>query len=143
MEESPDQMKAYDFQFPYYKVSINGKQKDFIAVSNIQNYKAGKYDKRDFLDHYAKCFQSDYGETVLVNPEQKDRNVLIVSDSFGNITDPLFSTHYKNTFLYDPRHTDATLDEFIAKNKASIDDVIFVTTYPMLTHEKFIAALKS
>ena len=97
-----------------YKFYIKGEEStpNFDTIHN--NYEA----------EYWHVFNADHEIMYDFQQDEYD-NLLIVKDSYSNPLGILLAQHFNKTYLYDPRHIEESLEDYISKN--NIDIVLFLT----------------
>lgn len=142
--QEPDAFYDYLFDLPDYAVSYPTKSGGLELLQRgaaIANAQTGEQ-AEPFYDRYAQGYPYREWLTTIENPEVESGSLLIVGDSFSRPLDRLLATHYKTTYLFDPRtNPDVTIEELLASCPA--DDVVFVTTTNMLVNDDFMGSLEA
>lgn len=131
--EYSDTISDYVFDdFPPLSVKINGKKASVQSLAHKKAYEEGAWDKNTYANRYAEYFHTDYESiTITNNSKEASGELLIIGDSYSNCMERFLATHYKKTYVLDPRHTSQSLDNFISSHK-NISDVVFIMRSPNL-----------
>ena len=122
-----DRIIDYVFDaFPRFSVKINGKKASAQSLAHEKDYQKDTWDDNAYANRYAEYFHTDYASIVLKNKDaDASGELLIVGDSYSNCMERFLASHYKKTYILDPRHTSKSLDTILASHK-DIKDVVFV-----------------
>lgn len=106
----------------YKSVKINGKSVDNL----FKPRKIKDSEKRIFYDYYVGYFNGQYGEIIYDNNNDKEENLLILSDSYSWQIDYLLAKSFNKTFVLNFRYynDDFNLQDYIKKN--NIDKLLFL-----------------
>lgn len=127
MSSYEDRITDFRFSsFPQLSVTINGSEGTSEDLVHEKAYGSGSWDVNPFANHYADYFHTDYGLVTIRNEESdSDEDLLIVADSYSNCMERFLATHYRTTYVLDPRHLNTTLDEFLTEHE-DVSDVLFI-----------------
>ena len=139
-EVTPDYIFDYDFKLPEYVVTGDGKPN--AKLVHTTQYSEGDASTRKFDDHYRLYFHESFEEMTIDNPSKKGKNLLIIGDSYKHNIERLLASHYDTTYVFDPREADMTVDEFIKKYNAEINDVLILCAVPTLLNEGFVKSFE-
>lgn len=137
-----DKIIDYDFDYPAFKVTINGKEKSLESLVHRSLYQDKDWYRNTYANRYSEYFHDDYGLIEIENPEVKRPGaLLLVGDSYSNCMERFLAFHYEKTYVLDPRHEDGTIDDFLAEH-TDIKDVVFVMRSTNLLSEVTAQALQ-
>lgn len=123
--EKSDGMFDYDFDLPDYDVKLGEEGGSLELLVHRQMYEDGRWDPAPYTSRYAEYFHADKGHVEITNPEAPNHDsVLIVAYSYSNCVERLFASHFEKTYVYDPRASEGTLDEYMAEHP-DITEVLF------------------
>lgn len=111
--------------FPEYAVAIDGKE---VAESELfeTDLDAITWQSNQFANRYTELYHTDFATIEITNPaSDSNKGLLIVGDSYTNCMERFLAAHYKTTYVFDPRNTSTTLDEFLAEHE-DISDIVFL-----------------
>ena len=118
-------MFDYDFDLPDYDVKLGEEGGSLELLVHRQMYEDGRWDPAPYTSRYAEYFHADKGHVEITNPEAPNHDsVLIVAYSYSNCVERLFASHFEKTYVYDPRASEGTLDEYMAEHP-DITEVLF------------------
>lgn len=121
-----DKIEDYCFDLPSFEIAIDGEEKMYEDLVHIDLYSNQRWKESVFSSRYAEYFHADHAIIRIDNRElPSGGSLLIVGDSYTNCFERLLATHYATTYVLDPRHLDATVDEFM-KEHPEIEDVLFL-----------------
>lgn len=111
---------------PEIEVNLNGTQGDLDDLVHWKKYDKGKYNKNKFANHYGNLFHTDLGVISIENSEAtNNESLILVSDSYSNCMEYLFTPYYRDVIACDPRHTDDTLEQ-IKDETENVKDILFL-----------------
>lgn len=121
-----DHIVDYKFDYPDFKVTIDGKEASRESLVHRKLYTKGSVQENKYANRYAEYFHTDYGLIEIENPEVKmPGSLLLVGDSYSNCMERFLAFHFQKTYVLDPRHEEGTLDDFLAEH-LDVEDVVFV-----------------
>lgn len=130
-----DQVLDYEMPLPPFRVKVGerGENPDILARSGA--YEDGDWDDNAFASRYGEYFHGDYGLIVIENLSAlSEGSLLIVADSYSNCMERYLATHYRTTYVLDPRHAEESVDAFLADHP-DVKDVLVLMTSGDLTAE--------
>ncbi len=129
-EEVTDKLIDCLFSIPKYNVIIHGSESSQIRNKRLE-YETGKIPNGRFVNHYGEYFGEVHGLIEYeVDQVSKERNLLVIGDSFKNSIESLIAAHFYRTYFVDLRHFAKDighrfeLDVFISQY--GITDVLFI-----------------
>lgn len=132
-----DVLKAYKFDFPEMKITVNGEEADY----GNQNKTGSEFLKENEKLSYSLYFGGDSGEVTFETADKDKGNILIIGDSFDNAVLKLLATHYSKTYSVDLRNYEHYMEKpfdfesYIEEN--DIDKVLFVGNLDFFLKEEF------
>lgn len=121
---------------PNLEVEFRGKTGTIDDLVHAKVYQEGRYNKNKFANHYGNLFHTDVGLLRIRNLDARDeKKLVIVSDSYTNCLEYLFSPFYREVIVIDPRYYDETLD-FVVSENGEIADVLFLMRPDELVSEE-------
>ena len=136
--EYAEEFKVYRFEFPKFEVFVNGEKSSY---GNEEEYYKGIYSKNDTTNHYGTYYGGDYPEIVFINPNKKQKNILVLGNSFTNAINKMIATEYDETYIVDLRHYEGhfgkkfNIESYIKEN--DIDDVLVVMEWWYINGAEF------
>lgn len=113
-------------EFPDFSVKINGEKAPARSLAHEKDYREDTWNENAYANRYAEYFHTDYASITLTNKDEDAAGeLLIVGDSYSNCMERFLASHYKKTYVLDPRHTSRTLDSFLASHE-NVKDVVFI-----------------
>ncbi len=127
-----EMLTSAEAQIPEYKMIMNGKEES--ARSNRASILAGNVLSEEALKYtsvYAEYFGFDFAEIIYQNDSaQTGRKLMIIGPSYTQTFEGLLASHYKTTFVIDPRYWPEAYGEkfdIIKYTKEhEIDDILFL-----------------
>jgi len=111
-----------DYALGPYRVYENGQE---IVYGNSADYLRGIYPKDPYYNHYEGFYGGDKGLMWFEFPNNPDRNLLVIGNSYDNALLPLIASHYHLTYDVDLRYyPDLKLSEFLEEHP--VDDVLVI-----------------
>lgn len=135
-EESTDKLVDCLFTLPEYNVTIHGSENGQRRDKRLE-YETGKISSSRFFSHYDAYFGGNYGLIeYVVDKVSKERNLLVIGDSFDNCLESLIASHFYRSYFVDLRNfrndvgRNFDLNTFISQN--DITDVLFIGSQEMI-----------
>ena len=98
-------------------------EKAFLA--GMEQYYQGNYNKKEYINHYAKYYGDDYAEVIFDFSNPNKQNLLVLCTSYSNAIKQLLASHFNKTYYIDLRHNkDFKVNEYIEEN--DIDKVLLL-----------------
>lgn len=122
-----DNLVDASFDLPEYSVRVNGEKEavSWLNDSYDDGYKAFKKSGK-FGNVYSQYYHKDKALIDIDNASAANsETLLLVADSFSNSLEPLFASHYRHTYIVDPRHFERdgygewSIDSFIEDHDVS------------------------
>ena len=132
LADRPDHIVDCLVDISGYEVTINGEFRASEVLNGSGSYERGDVGTDPFTNRYAEYFHGDYGLIRIENSgAQTQESLLIIGDSFDNVVDRYFAANYATVYVYDPRHANLTVEEFLERYE--VDDTLFLmgsTVFP-------------
>lgn len=127
---------------PKLSVEIRGEEVGREGLIHKDLYNQQAWNANKYANRYAELFHDDYGLITIRNQDAPEGRggLLMVVDSYSNSMERLLAAHFSVTYVFDPRHSSQTLDEFLLEH-AEINDVLFLMREPNLLYETTLGAL--
>ncbi len=133
-----EQFCAYNPSLSSHSVLVDEKNNNY---GKKYQYFKGIYIKSDRINYYSDFYGQDKGE-IIYNFNNKNNNLLILSNSYSNAIDDLIASHFNKTFVVDLRHYQNMLgkqfnfETYIQNN--NIDTVLLVGDGSFFSNNEFI-----
>lgn len=136
-----DFIRDYWIDLAGLEVVVDGEPISVNLLDHRSKYESGEMAEDPYTNRYAEYFHGDYGLIEIHNEvASSDDALLIVGDSFTNPMERFFASSYRDIYVFDARHNDEPLHEFIAEH--DIDDVAFVLGSTNFATENSLAAIE-
>lgn len=107
---------------PAYTVLLNGKE---VQHTKMDKYLAGDFSRQPYVNHYARIYGSLSDPIEYDFPGNPPRNLLLIGSSYRAPIEPFIASHYRHTYIIDPRYDpDFSLREFLKTHQ--VDDLLIL-----------------
>lgn len=118
----PEQFEYARTNLPDHQTWVDGEQK---AYGSAQKYFDGDFEREEYTNHYAEFFGYTTALVEYRFENASNRNLLIIGGSYNRAMQMYVASHYRNTFVVDPREYEGfSMGEFFQSHK--IDDVLIL-----------------
>ena len=116
----------YYEEFSVLDITLPKFTKADVHIDAYERYKAGKFDKGTFADHYVAYYNSSGQRKYTVKGNNTGRNILIIGDSYTWWFSWMVAANFDNVYIYLPPWDKKNFqyNQFIADN--GITDVLLI-----------------
>ena len=136
-----DNVLDFEFDLPDYDIEIGVAEGGMELLVHADEYEQGKWDVHEYMNRYAEYFHGDRGHVAITNSEKRESSLLVVAYSYSNCVERLFANHFAKTYVYDPRASEDTLDEYLEIHP-DIDEILFFVSPPNLDTDRAFRVLQ-
>lgn len=119
---SPEPFEVTTSALPPYTILLKGKE---IEHTKMDNYMQGIHSREPYVNHYARVYGSLSDPIEYVFPGSPERSLLIIGSSHRAPIQPFLASHYRHTYIIDPRYdAEFSLGEFLKEHH--VDDLLII-----------------